>query len=253
MGNKTVIAVCGKGGVGKTVFSGALVRVLGERGKSVLAVDADPALGLAYLLGLQADVKTIGNVRDELIVEARTERNPEEIVGIIDYLLLEVLYEMERFSFLAMGRSRSRGCFCPLNSLLKESIRKLAQNYDVVVVDAESGLEQINREVMSFVDNIVVLIDSSYRSLHSMEIIVQVVADLNMKARVGIVMNRWRDCNEDLNSRLPTFEVPVWGVIPEDEQLLKNDAGGKPVFDLPPNSPVLESVRKVAEILILRR
>ena len=112
MKNKTVIAVCGKGGAGKTVLSGALVRVLGERSgsNSVLVVDADPAMGLSYLLGLPADVKALGNVRDELIAEARTTRNPDEIADMIDYLLLEALYETERFSFLAMGRSRARGC-----------------------------------------------------------------------------------------------------------------------------------------------
>ena len=252
MKNKTVIAVCGKGGAGKTVLSGALVRVLGERSgsNSVLVVDADPAMGLSYLLGLHADVKALGSVRDELIVKASTTRNPDEIADMTDYLLLEALYETERFSFLAMGRSRSRGCFCPLNSLLKESIQKLAQNYGVVVVDAEAGLEQINREVMSFVDKIVVLIDNSRRSEHTMEIIRQMVADLNMKAQVGMVINRWRDFNEDVNRRISTSEVPVWGVIPEDDRLLKNDAEGKSIFDLPANSPVLESVSKVTELLM---
>jgi CO dehydrogenase maturation factor len=252
MKNKTVIAVCGKGGVGKTVLSGALVRVLGEGSGSnrILVVDADPAMGLSYLLRLPADIKALGNARDELIDRARTTGDSDEIVGMIDYLLLEALYETERFSFLAMGRSRSSGCFCPLNSLLKESIRKLAQNYDVVVVDAEAGLEQIKREVMSFVDKIVVLIDNSRRSEHTMEIITQMVADLKMKAQVGIVINRWRDSNEDVNRHLSTSKVPVWGVIPEDDQLLKNDAEGKSIFDLPADSPVLESASKVTEFLM---
>jgi CO dehydrogenase maturation factor len=250
--NKTVMAVCGKGGAGKTVLSSALVRVLGERrgGNRVLVVDADPAMGTAYLLGLPADVKSLGSVRDELIEKARNTGNPDEIVGMIDYLLLEALYETKGFSFLAMGRSRESGCFCPLNSLLKASIRKLAQNYDVVVVDAEAGLEQIKREVMSFVDKIVVLTDNSRRSEHTLEIIMKMVADLKMKAQVGVVMNRWQESNEDVNRRLSTSGVPIWGVIPEDEQLLKNDAEGKSIFDLPANSAILESVSNVMEFLM---
>jgi len=83
-----------------------------------------------------------------------------------------------------------------------------------------------------------------------MEIIMKMVADLNMKARVGVVMNRWRDFNRDVNRHLSTSEVPVWGVIPEDDQLLKNDAEGKSIFDLPANSPVLESVREATEFLV---
>jgi len=248
MANKTVIAVCGKGGVGKTVLSGSLTRVLVEQGHRVLAVDADPAMGLSYILGLQNDVKTLGNVKDNLIAKARNDRKPDEIAGMIDYLLLEALYEMDKFSFLAMGRSQSKGCFCPLNTLLKESIYRLAQNYDVVVVDAEAGLEQLNREVMSFVDKIVILVDGSRRSEYSMEIILKMVQDLNMKAKTGIVLNRWRD--KEIKDVQLSENAPVWGIIPEDIQLLQNDAGGNSIFKLPSGSAVLQSVNKITKFLL---
>ncbi|MCL4439844.1 MAG: hypothetical protein M1609_04400, partial [Firmicutes bacterium] len=116
--------------------------------------------------------------------------------------------------------------------------------------DAEAGLEQIKREVMSFVDRIVILVDNSRRSEHSMEIIMRMVADLNMKARVGVVMNRRRPNNWVGNRILSASGVSLWGVIPEDDILLQNDAGGKSIFDLPDSSPVLESVMKVMEFLI---
>ncbi|MBU4201586.1 MAG: cobyrinic acid a,c-diamide synthase, partial [Candidatus Altiarchaeota archaeon] len=40
----TVIAVTGKGGVGKTMLSALLIGILGDSqpGKSILAIDADP-------------------------------------------------------------------------------------------------------------------------------------------------------------------------------------------------------------------
>ncbi|MFH1117423.1 MAG: AAA family ATPase [Pseudomonadota bacterium] len=250
MGNQTVIAVCGKGGVGKTVFSGAVVRVLAERGLRVLAVDADPALGLSYFVGLSADIKTLGQVRDDLIQRARRDRNPEQIAGIMDYLMLEALTETENLSFLAMGRPLSRGCFCPLNTLLKESVKNIAQDYDVVLLDAEAGIEQINREVMSVVDTIVVLVDNSLRSRHSMDLIVRVVRELGMKARLGVVLNRRQDLGGDADLSSQHLRDLTWGVIPEDEGLLRNDALGRSVFDLPADSPILESVRKITDILI---
>ena len=56
--NKTkakIIAVAGKGGVGKTSLCSAIVRELVEAfpGKRILAIDADPAVGLSTALGVQ--------------------------------------------------------------------------------------------------------------------------------------------------------------------------------------------------------
>ena len=49
-----IIALTGKGGVGKTSISAALVKLLAETfpEKKILAIDADPAVGLATALGI---------------------------------------------------------------------------------------------------------------------------------------------------------------------------------------------------------
>ena len=50
-----IIAVAGKGGVGKTSISAAFVRLLTEAypDKRILAIDADPAVGLSTALGVE--------------------------------------------------------------------------------------------------------------------------------------------------------------------------------------------------------
>ena len=49
-----IIAVAGKGGVGKTTISAAIVRILTQQHpeKRILAIDADPAVGLSTALGI---------------------------------------------------------------------------------------------------------------------------------------------------------------------------------------------------------
>ncbi len=46
------VAVAGKGGSGKTTIAGTLARVLGQGGRRVLAIDADPNPNLAVSLGV---------------------------------------------------------------------------------------------------------------------------------------------------------------------------------------------------------
>ena len=63
-----IIAVAGKGGVGKTSISAAIVKLLVQKypDKKILAIDADPAVGLSTALGI--DVKmTIDDIRKEIV------------------------------------------------------------------------------------------------------------------------------------------------------------------------------------------
>lgn len=48
--NTAIIAVAGKGGVGKTSVAAAMVKILVETypDKRILAIDADPAIGLSF-------------------------------------------------------------------------------------------------------------------------------------------------------------------------------------------------------------
>ena len=61
-----IIAVSGKGGVGKTTLCGLLIQYLCETGKKpVLAVDADANANLNEVLGVETGV-TLGELREEI-------------------------------------------------------------------------------------------------------------------------------------------------------------------------------------------
>jgi CO dehydrogenase maturation factor len=73
MQKSTVIAVCGKGGSGKTCISALLTRILIEDGKKkLLAIDADPSVGLASALGIKVD-KTVDDIRNRIIKNIKNE------------------------------------------------------------------------------------------------------------------------------------------------------------------------------------
>ena len=61
-----VIAVSGKGGVGKTTLCGLLIQYLCENRKHpVLAVDADANANLNEVLGVEPEI-TLGELREEI-------------------------------------------------------------------------------------------------------------------------------------------------------------------------------------------
>ena len=117
-----IIAVCGKGGVGKTSISAMIVRALLRHPENrILAIDADPAVGLAAALGVDA-ARTVDDVRNDLIsrMEGGGGADKAEMLAMLDYDMLSVLEESKNLAFLAIGRPEKEGCYCRINQLLRE-------------------------------------------------------------------------------------------------------------------------------------
>ena len=71
-----VIAVAGKGGVGKTTLCGMLIQYLCEQGKGpILAVDADANSNLNEVLGVEVET-TLGDVREEIAQAEIVKESP---------------------------------------------------------------------------------------------------------------------------------------------------------------------------------
>ena len=67
------IAISGKGGVGKTTFASFLIKALADRGKKVLAIDADPDANLAQALGVKDRDQITPISEMKQLIEERTE------------------------------------------------------------------------------------------------------------------------------------------------------------------------------------
>jgi CO dehydrogenase maturation factor len=242
---KLVLAVCGKGGVGKTIFSALLARAAMEMGiRPLLLIDADPAGGLVSAIGERV-AGTLAGARESLIATARRANDSEKmrLARQLDYLVLETLIERSDYSLLAMGHSSEKGCFCPANALLREAIDLLAEPFPVVLIDAEAGLEQINRQVTRRVNRIIAITDGSQRSGQTLGYISEIVS----AERLSTVANR-TSVVEDIH--LPEG-VPLLGVIPEDPTLRQFDVQGRSLWGLPADNPSFVAIQAIARTLLL--
>ena len=117
-----VIAVAGKGGVGKTTLCGLLIQYLCESGKGpVLAVDADANSNLNEVLGVEVEA-TLGDIREEIARAEMASKNPIPAgmskADYAEFKFAGALTEEDDFDLLVMGRTQGKGCYCFVNGLL---------------------------------------------------------------------------------------------------------------------------------------
>ena len=111
-----IIAVAGKGGVGKTTLCGMLIQYLCESGKGpVLAVDADANSNLNEVLGVEVEA-TLGDIREEIARAEMASKNPIPAgmskADYAEFKFAGALTEEDDFDLLVMGRTQGKGCYC---------------------------------------------------------------------------------------------------------------------------------------------
>ena len=104
--NPVLLAVCGKGGVGKTSISALVIKILAEKAdRRILAIDADPAVGLATALGFRGE-RTVNDIRNDLInrIEKNESENRHALLAALDY---EVMAAPGRKGKYSLSRHRT--------------------------------------------------------------------------------------------------------------------------------------------------
>lgn len=240
-----ILAVAGKGGVGKTSLAAVMVKLLvgAYPDKWILAIDADPAVGLSTALGV--DVKlTLDDIRKEVIAAAEEGKaeSAVELLGDARYRIFDALVEKDGFSFIAIGRPEAAGCYCKVNGYLKDVIALLAENYDYIVIDGEAGIEQINRRVMEKVTHLILVTDSSKKGTQVVKTIKKVADELVMYDRIGVILNRLPDLS--VKEYMDTGDIPALAYILSDSTLAEFDLRGKSIFYLDDESSIVRGAGK---------
>ncbi|MBC7247823.1 MAG: AAA family ATPase [Actinobacteria bacterium] len=243
MSGKRVLAVCGKGGVGKTTVSALLARELrADERHRYLVVDADPAVGLGMALRRFPRL-TVNDMRSELIDAVRERATDSvDLAASIDYKMMEIVEEDGNLAFLSVGRPEEEGCYCQLNTLLREAIETLSSHFHLTLIDAEAGVEQVNRRVMRSVSHLLLVSDVTVKGLRVAESIREVAAQAVAYRKLGLLLNRVGD-EEEAARLLSSSDLPFLGYVPEDDTVKDHDARGADFLEIP-SCPALLAVRR---------
>lgn len=245
------IAIAGKGGTGKTAIASLLIKLLSQKGL-VLAVDADPSTNLNLALGLPLELKgTVGQVREKLTQDV-SKGWASPTITKQDYLfggIMESLVESKGFDLLAMGRPEGPGCYCAPNEFLRASLDKLVKDYKYryIVMDSEAGMEHISRQTTRDVDILLIISNPTMKSITVAARIKELIGELRTAVgRVALIVNRVNGTlPPEIEKAIADFGLELTTTISEDPYMGDLEIKGRPITELPQDSPLQQGVREI--------
>lgn len=230
------IAVCGKGGVGKSTVTGLLAHVLREAGTKVLVLDTDESNpGLFRMLGFSRQPRALITALREPSPDGTPPDaswlNEERI--FIESIPAEYIIRENGFRFLMVGKIEDpfQGCACSMAGVARELMGKLVvEDGELVVIDMEAGIESFGRGVERHVDAVLAVVEPSYESIALAEKIAYMAEGMGI-GRVRALLNKVP--SERVGSRiadeLSKKGVKIAGTVYFDARV--NEAGfeGKPI------------------------
>jgi CO dehydrogenase maturation factor len=242
-----VIAMAGKGGTGKTTLSALVIGYLRKKGlKPILAVDADPSSNLVDALGLKVN-KSLGTAREDFF---ETKGNLPPGMTKETYLemkLHEILVESPGLDLLVMGRPEGPGCYCYANNILRRHLDVLIKNYPFVVMDNEAGMEHLSRRTTQGVDYLLFVSDYSLKGIRTVGKIRELIDELKLSVKEKhLVVDRAPNGMDPVFSReVRDLGLNLLGAIPEDRFISEYEMKGRPLLELPDESPAVQVVAEM--------
>jgi CO dehydrogenase maturation factor len=235
-GRASKIAVCGKGGAGKTTVVALLAGALSESGFRVLVVDADESnSGLGRMLGIPVEPRALAEHMYELERSVRNlERGPSgpAQVGVED-IPSDYLACGHGVKFISVGKITDpfQGCACSLSEATGKLVDMLRlKDNEVLIVDTEAGVESFGRGMERNVDTVLAVVEPSLSSIGLSSRIISMARGMGIN-RAGAVLNKMT--SESMVSRITqdllTQGVTVLGVVSYSQELAEEALKGEPV------------------------
>ena len=233
------IEVSGKGGSGKSTVSVLLARSMKKLGYRVLLVDGDESnIGLENLVGVTCPVHLLDYLGGKKGFKARLNQtmmtdNPAGLFSgrqKIDDLPREcIAVSQDGVEVLVIGKIHhmGEGCACPMGVLSKKFLASLETNdNEVILVDAEAGVEHFGRGIVGECDLVIGVVDPTAESF----LLARKMAEMAKTGgkHICFVLNKVEPEIEGfMMQQLDSAEVV--GVIPKDHALFMNSLEGRPL------------------------
>ncbi|WP_432698499.1 septum site-determining protein MinD [Marinobacterium sp. YM272] len=221
-----IVVTSGKGGVGKTTSSAAIGTGLALRGHKTVLVDFDVGLrNLDLIMGCERRVvfdlvNVINNeatLNQALIRDKRTE-------GL--YIL---------------PASQTRDKDALNHEGVERVLNELSEMFDYIVCDSPAGIEKGAQLALYFADTAIVVTNPEVSSVRDSDRILGVLQSKSRKAENGeqvkehLLLTRYNPARVQAGEMLSVEDVqeilaiPLLGVVPESEAVLKASNQGQPV------------------------
>jgi CO dehydrogenase maturation factor len=253
------IAIAGKGGVGKTMVSAVLARILARRGYRVLAVDVDPSLNLATSLGVPQELASgIRPISEEgELIDSRVKTS----FGPVMNLAPQVDDIIDRYSvpapdgvrLIAVGtvRAGGEGCQCPENAFLRAILAQLIlARKEVAILDMAAGLEHLGRGTARGVELMLCVVEPTMKSFDAASRMVELSRDLQIGRVWGVANKLTGEGDEDFVKReAARFGLEVMALIPFDGSIVEAERRGVSPLDIDPEGKAVGAIRALSERL----
>src|SRR5262252_7035758 len=223
---KVLVVTSGKGGVGKTTTTAALGAALAQSGQTVVVVDFDVGLrNLDLVMGAERRV-----VFDLINVVQGAAKLPQALIRD---------KRIDTLSLLPASQTRDK------DALTEEGVRRvindLRTKFDWVICDSPAGIERGATLAMRHADTAVVVTNPEVSSVRDSDRIIGLLDSKTEKAEKGqridkhVLIARYDAARASKGEMLSIADVleilsiPLLGVVPESEEVLRASNVGTPV------------------------
>src|ERR1700704_3043833 len=244
---KVLVVTSGKGGVGKTTSTAALGAALAQAGENVVVVDFD--VGLRNL---------------DLVMGAE-RRVVYDMINVIqgDAKLAQALIRDKRIDTLSLlPASQTRDKDALTSEGVAKIIDQLREKFDWVICDSPAGIEKGAMMAMRHADVAVVVTNPEVSSVRDSDRIIGMLDSKTAKAEKGeridkhLLLTRYDPARaargEMLNTEdvLEILSIPLLGIIPDSEEVLRASNVGSPVtLNNPASAPARAYVDAARRLL----